>query len=333
MKDKNHIVEELDDQDFSSEDMQTYIPEHTKEDLEVDEEAYLLLRYIDLDWPAQSITVEDQKIFLGTNPSQEIGQNSEPALVEIDIKNTDFENICYKKERMNHQINKIRHNSKCLYATSDTHLLMFSKDLKLIRQIKGQYGYALFVTEEMVFVGTSQGNVEIYSAELSLIKSFNVHCASIETICYSNNHIFTGSVDHTVKITDINGCLIEQITNDCDVNCLDVRNDRLVYGDDKGVVRIYNINTKETETISWHKSPISTLRWRDDDIFATGSDEQLCLWDITLEEEWDYHKYLLFVHQGEQLYKDVCFEDSMVIATSQDGICVFIPISFEEPEN
>lgn len=321
-------VEELQDEDYSSEDMDVYKPTKLEnEELVVEEDAYNLLEYIDLEWPSQTVDIYDSRIFLGTCPNLSEKKTSFE-LLRIDLKYTDYKKLDYEKTKIDVLINKIR-ISKHIFALSDSSLLKFDLNLKLIKEVKGMHGFALYITPDRVFVGSMEGYVTIYSHNLDLIKSFQAHNSSIESICFDGKIIYTGSTDHSLKMHSLDGILLDNIQNDCDINCVDVMDGRLAFGDDKGVIGIYNVGSKTLEKIEWHSTPINFIRWKDNDIFACGSDEQLCLWDITLEEveNQEYPKYLLFVHQGQRNYKDCCFEDNKVIVTTEDGVCVFEPIS------
>lgn len=318
--------EEPRDEDYSSEDIETHRPNANEEPLEVDDRAYLLLEYINLEWPAQSIALSDSKLYFGTNPSAGSGDSAE--LIEINLKDADYSDLKYRDKKISRFINKIR-IGEMIYGLSDGHLTAFDSDFREIAEIKDRFGYGLCVTSDRVFAGTADGRLCVYDRSLRPLQSLALHRGSIETIAVENGIIFTGSTDHTIKWTDTNGQEIKSADNGSDVNCLDVYGTKLVYGDDNGRITLLDTRGGEVETISWHSTPISMLRWRDSEVFASGSDEQLCLWDTSLEEEWDYHKYLLFVHQGQRCYKDCCFDENRVISTSQDGICVFTPVSFD----
>lgn len=327
---KNKQEEEyLADEDFSSNEIEVYKPTKEDEDkeLNLDEEAYNLIEYIELEWPSQSIDICDSRIYIGTS-SNDQKANENGSLIEINLSNTNFQNLKWRKSNIGKSINKIR-IMDYIFVLDDTSLAKYDLNFNLLAEQTGHYGHAMFLTEKEVFVGTVSGNVECYDHQLNKKFEFKIHEKAIEAIGYENGMIFTGSSDHSLKISKVDGSLIDEIKLDSDVNCLDVRNGKVVYGDDKGVIGIYDVNDRSREVIEWHTSSISLIRWRDNEIFASGSDEQLCLWDITLEEdpEIDFNKYLLFVHQGQKFYKDCCFEESKVICTSQDGICIFEPIS------
>lgn len=322
--------EELRDEDYSSDEIEAHRPGAGDSGLEFDDRAYVLLEYINLEWPAQSIAVSDARVYLGTNPGPDAGAAE---LVEIDLRDADYENLKYRDGKVSRFINKIRVDGG-IYAISDGHLTLFGGDLGAVREVEGRFGYGLAVAGDRVLAGTSDGRLQIYDRDLNLKESYKIHDGSIEAIAVKSGVVYTGSTDHTLRLTGPAGESVRVLKNDSDVNCLDVNgNGQLVYGDDSGRIHLVSTADFSSETIAWHETPVSFVRWKDDEVFASGSDEQVCLWDVSLVDEWDYHRYLLFVHQGQRLYKDVAFEGDLVITTSQDGLCVFTPVSFRDEDS
>lgn len=88
-----HSYERLSSEDSDSGECQVYIPEPNEQQLEVDESAYTLLEHISLEWPAQSITINDGFLFLGTNPDIKSSHNHTPSILRIDLNNSDFHNL------------------------------------------------------------------------------------------------------------------------------------------------------------------------------------------------------------------------------------------------
>lgn len=323
------LGEQTEEDTFSS-DVETYRPTGTEDrQLEFDEDAYTLMEYIDLEWPAQSIDVRGSKVFLGTVPDMD--SRATPDMVRIDI-DTDFTRLNYKKSRIDRCINRLR-IGRHIFALSDSHLTKYDMDMSPVCEVGGSYSFALYVTDTHVFAGSVDGFVECYDSDLNRVARFRAHEQSIETIAFEDGVIFTGSTDHTVRMFGMDGSLVEELANGSEVNCLDVRDGRLVFGDDDGLLHMYNMHTRTREAVRWHASPISLVRWRDGDIFASGSDEQVCLWDVSLEadQESEFPQYLLFVHQGQRLYKDCSFDGGRVVVTAEDGLCVFEPISLSWP--
>lgn len=96
----------------------------------------------------------------------------------------------------------------------------------------------------------------------------------------------------------------------------------------------------------WHTAPITSVEWHptDSSVFAaSGSDDQLTLWDLSVEPDEDeapitsadkhitaVPPQLLFVHQGQKDVKELHWHPQipgMVISTASDSFNVFKTIS------
>lgn len=330
---KDENIESFSDDGSEDGERQVYRPDAVDVDLDCCREAYRVLEYINLEWPAQSIALSRAELFLGTNP-----QDSRMELIRICLRDTDYISLKYKDAPIGQFINRLRAGAAGLYAVSDDQVAMYGYDMRLVRKHSGEFGYGLSVSADRVLAGTRTGDLLVYDSSLTLLKRLPVHSGSIETVCQRGQWIFTGSTDGTLKITSLAGEHIHTIAVGSDVNSLDVSDSgRVVYGDDTGKVHLLTISYTDggisdvtDEVIEWHVSPISFVRWKDSDVFVSGSDEQVCFWDVSMEEEWEYHRYLLFVHQGQRCYKDVEFYEDVVVTTAQDGLCVFTPLTFTE---
>lgn len=334
MKEENiGIYENMSESSSETGESNIYRPDALENNLEVEEDAYLFLEYITIEWPAQSIVMLGSKLYLGTNPGDHCKKKTD--LVRIDLKGFDYEDTRYEQHKIDVFVNRMKSNKSVIACVTDDLLGIIGKDeLCVLKSVRDTFSYGLFVSESEIFVGRMDGTLCIYDFELKLKNSFKIHEKAVETICVWNNMIYTGSSDCTLKISDMNGNMIKMFENKTDINYIDVNNNGLVVcGDDNGKIHLFDKDFNK-ETIEWHVTPISVVKWKNNEIFVSGSDEQVCVWDVSLEketgEEWDYHNYLLFVHQGQQYYKDIEFYDDKIITTSQDGLCVFTPISFKE---
>ncbi|KAI4291147.1 hypothetical protein PAPHI01_0421 [Pancytospora philotis] len=323
-------TENLRDEDFSSEDMETHKPGAAEEgEMDVDERAYVLMEYINLEWPAQSIVAVGPRLYFGTNPAT---AESSCELIEIDLENADYTNLSYRDAKIGRFVNKIRHHDGRLYALSDAHLTVYGTDLKQLAEVQDSFAYGLCVTADAVFAGTSDGRLVVYDHSLNVLSSGKLHRRGIEAIEAQNGLVYTGSIDGTLKVSNGAHEVLHTIENGAEINCMAINGNKLVYGDDNSVIHLVSLDTFEREAISWHNTPITALKWKDSDVFVSASDEQVCVWDTSLDEEWDYHKYLLFVHQGQKYYKDIALLGDVVVTSSIDGLCCFTPVSFTEVE-
>lgn len=99
---------------------------------------------------------------------------------------------------------------------------------------------------------------------------------------------------------------------------------------------------------TWHQAPITSVEWHptDPSVFAaSGSDDQVTLWDLSVEGDdeqagdapvgpdgtvLDVPSQLLFVHQGQKDVKEIHWHPQvpgMVVSTAADGFNVFKTIS------
>ncbi len=90
----------------------------------------------------------------------------------------------------------------------------------------------------------------------------------------------------------------------------------------------------------YHKGPITSLQWSQHDeslLAVSSSDDQVTLWDLSVEAEQDsgqagefdeYPAQLLFIHQGQHNVKELHFHSQIpgvLLTTAEDGINIFKP--------
>ncbi|KAG8730145.1 ribosome biosynthesis protein rrb1, partial [Ceratobasidium sp. 428] len=101
---------------------------------------------------------------------------------------------------------------------------------------------------------------------------------------------------------------------------------------------------------NWHSAPITSIEWHptEDSVFAaSGSDDQVTLWDLSVEQDEDetgtkeihtangqklrdVPSQLLFVHQGQSDVKEIHWHPQIlgcVVSTAYSGFNVFKTIS------
>lgn len=327
--------EYLEDYSDASDESEVYEPCKDDKDLVVEEEAYHVLEYVSLDWPAQSIDVaKGFTIVLGTNPV-----DAKPGMVSVDLFYTDGmskpDRMKISKRSVGESYNKVRVNGETVYCLSDDKLVLHDLEFNEVyrRDCNEPLGYGLCFSGSGCVFGTRGGEVSVNDWKYNEVMRMKIHEGSIEGLCHHDNMLFSASCDYSVALTDLR--TKERIFSkkyDSDINAIDFNGcNLLAFGDDEGTIRLMDIRNYSVEEIGHHKSPVSCLKWRDGEVLASGSDEQVCIWDTTLDLS-EEGGYLLFVHQGQRFYKDVTFcrgDNNYVITTSVDGLCVFRPISFE----
>ncbi|WRT65634.1 uncharacterized protein IL334_002579 [Kwoniella shivajii] len=191
------------------------------------------------------------------------------------------------------------------------------------------------------------------------------HTSSIEDLQWSPSEstVFaSASADKTVRVWDIRAknrkSVVSVQAHDEDVNVISWNKGveyLLVSGGDDGALKVWDLRmfNKGTPTpvahFAWHQAPITSVEWHSTDtsVFAaSGSDDQLTLWDLSVEPDEDESPaivtsadgseipnvppQLLFVHQGQKDTKEVHWHPQipgMVLSTAADGFNVFKTIS------
>ncbi|KAG0417686.1 hypothetical protein EQH57_0918 [Dictyocoela roeselum] len=206
-------------------------------------------------------------------------------------------------------------------------------------------GYGLCTTENCCFFSAGgdlymlrhdgDDKDKLYEPELVYKK---LHEKEINDIKAFNGFLLTVSNDMTIKVINLETRIVEgEMKFPAEINSVDCREGQIILGLDSGEISLLEMgeilkNTGEPcaiskdEKIVWHKSPISLVRFLSNDAFISMSDEQAVLWDLSFDDEWEYHKYLHFVHAGQNFYKDCDVFDEMVVTVSLDGLCFFTPV-------
>lgn len=329
-KKEDYKIEPANESEVETSEEEIYVPKEENPELVVEESAYRILEYISMEWPSQTIELlNENMIMLATNPA-----NDDPNLVRLDFEKTDdyndVDNFYFEKIQVKYSFNRIRQFKNNLFCVSDESLCIFDKNYKFVKEYKGNYGYGLTHMSEKVCSTLKNGNIKLIDYNRNKTEERKIHENTIESLDFHENLLFSASTDKSMKITDLRtkeNVLTRE--NDCDINAISYnKNNFVIFGDDKGVLRLMDIRNNNVEEIIWHKTPISMVKFRNEDEFVSASDEQVVLWDKSFEEEWEYHKYISFVHQGQKYYKDVCFNDNEVyFTTSYEGVCIFSPIN------
>lgn len=335
-----------------SEDVE-YEPQLNDNNLVCDDFAYKYLDYLDVEWPSQSICIINTSLFFSsfseTNINDNVGNIYSISL--DDFVSRSIKNI--KTIPIQFYINRLRSINEQIFFISDNILGKIDEKHQLIHiTVSFNLGFGFCLSNQHIYMGTKDGTLCIYDHNLNFVSKYKIHSNSIETITLFDNAIYTASADKTIKKTIINNdsflseIIYEGIT---EINSIDIRDNILIFGDDNGMIGIIN-NNNLYKICDWHKSSIEMVHFKDDEelVFGVCSQEQVAIWDLTLENnsniiidstlplktvqneiEINKKDFLLFVHQGQQYYKDVIFYNNKVITTSIDGICLFQPISFD----
>jgi ribosome assembly protein RRB1 len=201
---------------------------------------------------------------------------------------------------------------------------------------------------------------------------FLSHTSSVEDLQWSPKEttVFAScSADKSVRIWDIRVKNKRSVINvddahDQDVNVISwnkATDYLLLSGGDEGNIKVWDLrNFKPSSakdagkplavaSFAWHTAPISSVEWHptEDSVFAaSGRDDQVTLWDLSVEEDdeedaatrgqykgpdgKDVPNQLLFCHHGASEIKEVHWHpqiSGMLMSTSADGFHLFKTIS------
>ncbi|KAJ7751254.1 WD40-repeat-containing domain protein [Mycena maculata] len=195
---------------------------------------------------------------------------------------------------------------------------------------------------------------------------FTSHTSSVEDLQWSPTDltVFAScSADQSVRLWDIRSKGRQSVASidsahESDVNVISWNKPTaylLVSGGDEGGIKVWDLrNIKKTGTkptpvasFDWHKAPITSIEWHptDDTVFAaSGADDQLTMWDLSVEpdddemggvddtqdSEKEFPPPLLFNHQGQTDVKELHWHPQIpgaIISTASDGFNIFKTIS------
>ncbi|XP_047330732.1 protein HEAT STRESS TOLERANT DWD 1-like [Impatiens glandulifera] len=197
--------------------------------------------------------------------------------------------------------------------------------------------------------------------------SYVGHIASVEDLQWSPTepHVFAScSVDKNIAIWDIRLGKKPAATikaHNADVNVISwnrLASCMLASGSDDGTFSIRDLRLlKDGDPVvahfEYHKHPITSIEWSPHEastLAVTSSDNQLTIWDLSLERDEeeeaefkantqeqvnapnDLPPQLLFVHQGQTALKELHWHSQipgMIMSTAADGFNILMPSNIE----
>ncbi|BGP31256.1 Ribosome assembly protein rrb1 [Rhodotorula toruloides] len=198
-------------------------------------------------------------------------------------------------------------------------------------------------------------------------KPFSSHTDSVEDIQWSPQEatVFAScSADRSIRVWDIRmkerkSAIGVAGAHSSDVNVISWNLSTqylLASGGDEGGIKVWDLrNFKGTSApaptpvvhFSWHTAPITSIEWHPTDescLAAAGADDQVTLWDLSVEEDEDERPtgpdadrlrdvpaQLLFCHQGQSDVKEVHWHPQIpgtVVSTAADGFNIFKSLPF-----
>ncbi|SOV01208.1 related to RRB1 - involved in the regulation of ribosome biosynthesis [Ustilago sp. UG-2017a] len=194
---------------------------------------------------------------------------------------------------------------------------------------------------------------------------FTSHTSSVEDLQWSPKEptVFAScSADRSIRVWDVRvknrrSVISVENSHSQDVNVISWNRGTdylLVSGGDEGSLKVWDLRHFKPNSspapspvahFDWHKAPISSVEWHptEDSIFAaSGRDDQVTLWDLSVEQDddevqqsaqdglKDVPPQLLFCHHGVSDCKELHWHPQvpgMLATTSLDGFNIFKTIS------
>lgn len=323
------VREGCESEETSTETCETYVPEGLCDGLHVNEGAYRVLEYVSLDWPSQTVDACGDAVLVATNA----GSGGGASVVRLGFAATEgygrMERLSVERAKVDADYNRLRVGA-CVVCVSDESLDVFDGALVLRTSTRGAFAHGLAVDDGRAYCGGRTGELAVADLGCGRMSERHVHRGAVESVDVHGELVFTASCDGAVCVTDMRAreCVHRRELG-CEANAVGFNGDGcVVCGGESGSLWVVDMRMPEcAEEIAWHRTPVSSVRWRDADVFVSCSDEQVVLWDVSFVDEWEYHRYLSFVHQGQRYYKEAVFgADGAVFTTSYDGVCVFAPV-------
>ncbi|KAF0698717.1 Aste57867_10671 [Aphanomyces stellatus] len=180
---------------------------------------------------------------------------------------------------------------------------------------------------------------------------FTGHTASVEDIQWSPTEasVFAScSADKTVRIWDARTkgrSMLDVVAHDQDVNVITWNRNvthLMASGSDDGSFKIWDFRKFQADSpvahFRYHTAPVTSIEWHPTDesmLAVSGADNQISIWDMSVEEDTDANAtkldvppQLLFIHQGQTDVKELHFHPQcpgLLVSTAADGFNVFKP--------
>lgn len=332
-KRNNLAEEELEE----SSDEEEYRAVEVPENMELDTDAvYTLHEQIGLEWPSGTVCVTPDKDHILVETSSVDKRISEMYKLAINIRDI---NRRIPEKEMKYSaaspINRIRMKNEYIYTVAEKCFSVYSPDMILLKE-KPILGTFALCTKRSIFYGNGGQLIRERSIDDKNTESIKTNINTNENEIFSVSGISEDVAAVSTKmisLADFRCNSKENIksfySSIVDINAIDYNEENIILaGSDTGSLFLFDIRSEKhpLEKIDFHRSPITQVSFSSPDIFASSSDCEVALWDTTFTEEWEYHKYLSFVHQGQKYYKDFQFiSENTLITTSLDGLCIFTP--------
>ena len=203
-----------------------------------------------------------------------------------------------------------------------------------------------------IYLSTVDSNSSISSKRVAKLE--NVSFEDLEWSPTDENLFAACSTDGLLRIFDVRSSLtanqVQLSSSDINVLSWNKSVPHLVAtGDENGVICVVDLrmigqsDLPVIASFDWHKAPVSSIEWNPNDsaiLGSSGLDNQISLWDLSLEEDKDamdtgdtslpVPPQLLFIHQGQNDVKEIHWHrqiPGLLVSTAADGFNIIKTIN------
>eukprot|EP01133_Synstelium_polycarpum_P004097 gene4097-4781_t len=124
---------------------------------------------------------------------------------------------------------------------------------------------------------------EFKNKTLELVQTLKGHEGPVESICFNDQYLFSGSADHTIRVWDIKKlrCIFTLESHDKPVHTVVVNDKYLFSGSSDKTIKVWDLKTLECKiTLEGHIRGVKTLCVSGQYIFSGSNDKTIKVWDL-----------------------------------------------------
>eukprot|EP00835_Amoeboradix_gromovi_P004418 NODE_343_length_10566_cov_0.542371.p3 type:complete len:375 gc:universal NODE_343_length_10566_cov_0.542371:6167-5043(-) len=355
------------DMGYSSSDSENemYVPNSKDKELNVDMDVYDVFYELNTPWPCLTFAIQqsknekkypwDMELIAGASSSEKLSdiyQIKLSQIFEVPEEDEPFTEPVYEcnTSKVNGDITRIKLSSDLTGVLAKQ--FEIKSQNKSIFTMDVTEGYGLEYIKNDWLIGSNTGLLKHvqYTKSGYLQRDIANTVSSIEDIKASPNEdtVFAtaqGQGHFNIWDTRLNEAGLSNHIASCDINVIDWNKSAslMLMGLDDGSVDIYDLRCLEESLAhyEWHKSPINAVEWHplDSTTFAACSDEQVTVWDCSVEEgdqqivseSVEVPPQLMFIHQGQECIRDIHWHNTYgcLISSALSGFNVFKTFNME----
>eukprot|EP01132_Coremiostelium_polycephalum_P002804 gene2804-3486_t len=160
-------------------------------------------------------------------------------------------------------------------------------NIKLAETIKGYHNtIALCICENLVFTGCADNSIRVYEYKnktLECTQTLKGHEGPVETLCYNDQYLFSGSSDHSIKVWDLKKlrCIFTLEGHSDSVRTVLLNDKYLFSGSADKTIKVWDLKTLECKfTLEGHTRAVKTLCTSGQYLFSGSNDKSIKVWDL-----------------------------------------------------